>query len=136
LEEQLKKLKIKEKKQRKSIYRTEHEKACVAVKPLLPGIKELNYNALWWLSQYVTHYKKLLAETDPKVKRVFNNYQSWIYKTKAKADFGEVSADVETGVDGEAGVDGESEEESEEEVDEEEEEEEDVGYKKLDLSKK
>ena len=118
MEAQIKKLKIKEKKQRKSIYKTEHEKVCDVVKPLLPGIKELNYNALWWLSQYVTHYKKLLGETDPKVKHVFKSYQRWIYKAKSKSDFGEVIADVEAGVDCE-----ESEEESEEHSEEEGEEE-------------
>ena len=109
---QVKKLKVKEKKQRKSIYRTEHEEVCDEVKPLLPGIKELNYNALWWFSQYVTHYKKFLEEKDPTVKPAFKGYKNWIYKTKAKADFGEVSADGEAGEDG-----AESEEESEEEED-------------------
>jgi hypothetical protein len=110
----VKKLKIKEKKQHKIIHRTEHDRVCAVEKPLLPGIKQLDFNCLWWLSQYVTEYKKVLTENDPDIKPAFKTYTSWIYKTKTKVDFGEVSEDDDTGVDGEES-DEESEEESEEE---------------------
>ena len=110
------KMKLRQKK-RRSKYTDEHEKVCDAVKPLLPGIKELNYNTLWWLSQYVAHYKKLLEEKDPTVKPAWRSYKNWIYKTKAKTDFGEVSADGDAGVDDE-----ESEVETDEESDEDDEE--------------
>ncbi len=110
----MKKLKIKEKKKRTSIYRTEHDRVCAVVKPLLPGIKKLDFNCLWCLSQYVAEYKKVLTENDPDIKPAFKTYTSWIYKAKAKADFGEVSKDGGAGVDGE-----ESDEESEEEEEEE-----------------
>ena len=116
LTQKVNKMKLKEKK-RKNKSRSEHVKVCAAVKPLLPDIKELNYNTLWWLSQYVTHYKKLLEEKDSTVMPAFKVYKNWIYKTKAKADFGEVSVDGEKS---------EEEEESEEESEEDEEEDGDV----------
>ena len=83
-----------QKKKYKSKYRAEHQKVCAAVKPFLQSIKELNFKSLWWLSQYVAHYKKVLAEKYPTVKSDFKAYSNWIYKVKVKADFGEFSAEV------------------------------------------
>ncbi len=98
LEAKLEKMQI-AKKKRRSKWAEVHEEVCNAVNPLLPSIKELDYNSLFWLSHYVARYKNRLAEKNPDVVAAYKCYKVWYYETKKATDFdtGEVSEDDEAG---------------------------------------
>ncbi len=109
----------KQKRKSKSKYVTEHKAVCAAVNPLLPSIKELDYNSLWWLSQYVTHYKRELTEKEPNLVSVNKYYYKWLYANKVKPDFDadDVSEDAEAGAEVEESDDEAGAEESDDNED-------------------
>ena len=120
-------LKLK-KKGRVGKWKLEHDKIVADVEPLLPIIKTFDCNRLYWLAQHMAQQRRKCLDRDTTAKASVGNYSKWICTTR---NAGKLSRDVSSDI-----VE-ESDEESEEEEDEEDEDDDDdVGYKKLDLSKK
>ena len=130
----IKKLQIKDKKQKKekkvrvSKWKVEHAKVVADVEPMLATIKTFDCHRLYWLAQHMAQQRRKCLDRDTTAKASVGNYSKWICTTR---NAGKLSRDVSSDI-----VE-ESDEESEEEEDEEDEDDDDdVGYKKLDLSKK
>ena len=108
-------------------WKLEHDKIVADVEPLLPIIKTFDCNRLYWLAQHMAQQRCKCLDRDPKVKASMSNYSKWICTTR---NAGKLSRDVSSDL-----VESDDDDEEEEE-EEDEDEDDDVGYKKLDLSKK
>ena len=116
----MKKLKIKEKKEKKvkvSKWKIEHAKVVADVEPLLATIKTFDCNRLYWLAQHMAQQKRKCLDLDSTAKASLQNYSKWICTTR---NAGKLTRDVSSEL-----VE-EEESEEEEEEDEESEEEEDA----------
>ena len=109
----MKKLKIKEKKEKKvkvSKWKIEHAKVVADVEPLLATIKTFDCNRLYWLAQHMAQQKRKCLDLDSTAQSSLNNYSKWICVTRNK---GKLTRDVSSEL-------VEEEEEEEEESEEEE----------------
>ena len=115
----MKKLKIKEKKEKKvkvSKWKIEHAKVVADVEPMLATIKTFDCNRLYWLAQHMAQQKRKCLDLDSTAQMSLKNYSKWICTTRTA---GKLSRDVSS----ELVEEEESEEESEEDEESEEEEE-------------
>ena len=117
----MKKLKIKEKKEKKvkvSKWKIEHAKVVADVEPLLATIKTFDCNRLYWLAQHMAQQKRKCLDLDSTAQASVTNYSRWICERRNK---GKLTRDVSS----DKVAEEESEDEDEEEEDEEEDDEED-----------
>ena len=110
----MKKLKIKEKKEKKvkvSKWKIEHAKVVADVEPLLATIKTFDCNRLYWLAQHMAQQKRKCLDLDSTAQMSLKNYSKWICTTRTA---GKLSRDVSSEL---VEEDESEEEESEEEED-------------------
>ena len=109
----MKKLKIKEKKEKKvkvSKWKIEHAKVVADVEPVLATIKTFDCHRLLWLAQHMANQKRKCLDLDSTAQASVTNYSKWICSMRNK---GKLTRDVSSEL-------VEEEEEEEEESDEDE----------------
>jgi hypothetical protein len=77
----MKKLKIKEKKEKKvkvSKWKIEYAKVVADVEPMLATIKTFDCNRLYWLAQHMTQQKRKCLDLDSTTQMSLKNYSKWI----------------------------------------------------------